>query len=123
MVFLHWSLPILNYEKGRSGWYQDMPPVTDWSESPDTDWSTNVPVSLYYNNGTNYGLRREYIEQYIEQINSGDTVVVGVDWYGLTGLSSPFIPPKFLTRDLMDGDVNFYKVYLIDSLCVEWIVF
>ena len=118
MGFLYWSLPIVSYEKGKAGWYQDMPPITNWRGVKRIDWSTNVPVSLFYSDGVNNSLRQSNIEKFSKELSTGNTLVIGVDWYGLTGMSSPFIPRDMLGRiagDLMEGNVFVFDVLLKDS--------
>ncbi len=114
MLSLESSLDIVNFEKGNPGWFADKPIISDWRGIPDVDWSTNVPVSRFYCEGANNSLRVINIERFAEELCFGDNLSIGIDWYGLKGISSPFIPDELLNTErgfIIGGGVVVYGVY------------
>ena len=121
MVFLYWSVPILGFEQGFVGWYADQPPISNWRSVPNVDWSTNVPTSTFYNGGENKSLRLVNKEAFLLEITSGDTFIIGLDWYALN-MSKPFILPELLyeiRNALIGGSVCCY-VIVGDSVNADW---
>ena len=81
-----------------------------------------MPVSRYYCGGGNNSLRAPQMGQFGEELLSGDTLSVGVDWYGLMGISNRFIPRELLSTEfvgLVGGEVVVYNVYWVDG-GVRW---
>lgn len=86
--------------KDERSWYNQEVTISDWRNVGVVDYSTNAIVSAYYNflNGNEYNtnyLRDGYMEKFREDMYSGDTVTLGLDYYALTGVSYPIVEAYF----------------------------
>ncbi len=86
---------------------------SDWRGKPRADWSTNVPVCDYYTGSHSNSLREPQWEQFKTELQSGDTLIIGVDFYGLN-MSFTLLPLQFLrdnAKRLLDGEVIYLIAY------------
>jgi len=71
---------------GLSGrkWYSQEVIFSDWRGIPAVDYSTNVPVSIWYSGHSPKYLRAANLQQFLAE---PDTVTLGIDYYALTPVS------------------------------------
>ena len=93
-------------------WWKQEVMFSDW-RNVKVDYSTNAIVDWRYNGKGSKYLRLEFIPEISKRLEKGDTLTIGIDYYGLS-ISSPFIPTPLLQKygnDIMNGKVITVKVY------------
>lgn len=81
---------------------------SDWRGIGKVDYSTNMIVDQWYNGKGSKYYRYESMKEINDRLDRGDTLTIGIDYYGLFPISSQFIPRPLLERygiDLMNGKV------------------
>ena len=99
---------------------------SDWSHTPKLDYATNKEVANYF--GANAKWYR--IDRFKGFINMGefllpqevadrlktDTVYIGIDYYGMLGVSRQLIPNNILKAlDYQNGKVLYTQMYIKDN--------
>ena len=106
---------------------------SDWSNTPDLDYVTNtVPANYYGASGKFYretslkppfySIGNQYLirEEVRVILAKGDTVKIGVDYYGSLGVSRRLIPPLVMQSiDYKNGEVGYFNVYVKNNL-IYW---
>jgi len=100
---------------GRIGWYSVPVRFADWRGVGPVHLATNPIVSRHYAGGDPIAFRRERIEAIDRALATGDTLLVGLDYYALQGVVGDLVPREVLERDhveLLAGAVCVYRVVL-----------
>lgn len=95
-------------------WWNMEVDFSDWRGIGKVDYSTNMIVDWWYNGKGSKYYRYESMKEINERLDRGDTLTIGIDYYGLFPISSQFIPIPLLERygiDLMNGKVIKCKLY------------
>lgn len=95
-------------------WWKQEVMFSDW-RNVKCDYSTNAIVDWWYNGKGSQYFRQENMQQVFAQLQKGDTLTIGIDYYGLS-ISSPFIPVEILQRyanDLVGGKVITARIYRV----------
>lgn len=99
--------------------------ASDWS-GQQCDYATNKVTHDAYNSRRAGWLRMNKqpdVSRMVDALQSGRSVSVGIDYYGLTGLSSPLIPEKLLSEirgEIGSGKVVKYMVSL-ENRSLIWV--
>lgn len=99
------------------GWWKSEVLFSDW-RNVKCDYSTNAIVDWWYNGKCSQYFRKENMKEIVTRLQKGDTLSIGIDYYGLT-ISSPFIPIEFLRRyqfDLLKGKVITAKIFRVGNV-------
>jgi hypothetical protein len=90
--------------------------LSDWQSisSYNLDFATNIVCYKHYSGkGAKYTRQNEYNE-FIARINRGDTLIVGADYYALTGISEYYfrglISPRIYNL-LQEGNIVVWKFW------------
>ena len=90
---------------------------SDWTKVS-CDYSTNAVVHWWYNGKTSKYYRQESAKEINGRLSKGDTIIIGLDYYALFGVSL-FVPPKIKQDNyskLMEGKVITYRTFEKDTL-------
>jgi hypothetical protein len=102
-------------------WWKQEVRFSDW-RGVKCDYSTNAVVDWWYNGKHSKYFRQENIKEIEARLLSGDTLIVGLDYYALYGVSAQIMPREMLIREsnsLLSGKVITYKVHL-DGNNIIW---
>ncbi len=84
-----------------------------WNIKTPLDYSTNiVPYFRYSSRWADY-CRAPQWNGFIQKLRHGDTLMVGIDYYALTPLSSSYFPRRFLYdyhENLLNGEVIILRI-------------
>ena len=98
-------------------WWNSEVFFSDWREAGIVDYSTNAIVSQWYSKKPTKYLREENIQEVLDKLNNGDTLIIGLDYYALFNISRESlmkINPKIYTDiyyDMLQGNVAVVKIW------------
>ena len=99
---------------------------SDWSATPKLDYATNSTVANYFGaESKKYQMRK--FERFYNwgvlvpdvvgaRLLEGDTVKIGVDYYGSLGVARQLIPDGVLRQiDFTKGEVKYFNVFITNN--------
>jgi hypothetical protein len=72
-------------------WYRKEVRFSDWRNVGEVDFATNAVPSYFYTGICPKYLRQENIREFIDRINKGDTLRLGIDYYANFPISRGFV--------------------------------
>ena len=94
----------------------------DWRNVPSCDFVTNVPTHRWYSGKEAGNFRPGLLDEFGTRLRNGDTVTVGIDYYGTLPAFTGFLPDEVLRmygRYLENGGVLRLKAW-IDGDKIMW---
>lgn len=96
---------------------------SDWSKTPKLDYATNSTVANYFGADSKRYQLRDFERFYNwgllvpdvvgTRLLEGDTISVGVDYYGSLGICAKMIPSQVLQKiDIAKGEVKYFRVFI-----------
>lgn len=84
-------------------WFRKEVRFSDWRNVPSVDYSTNALVTQWYSGKPTKYFRQEEIQGFVNRLNSGDTLTLGIDYYAI-------FPVSKIWLDKLNPKI-FYDVY------------
>jgi len=111
---------LCNVDLYGDGWWKSEVRFSDW-RNVKCDYSTNAIVDWWYNGKGSKYFRYESLNEINKRLQRGDTLRIGIDYYGLFPISKQFIPTPLIEKygnDLLNGKVIVAKVHVEDGQVV-----
>ena len=114
ICFGWYNTGIITYKAGKfdktiSGYLH----LADWRDVPECDYSSNHIVADYYSKENSEYFRTFNLGTIKERLAKGDTLRIGIDYYGLYGL----VPLPDQVRREIAGEIDRGKIVIYD-ICV-----
>ena len=100
-------------------WYRNEVAFSDWRNVKKVDFSTNAVVANWYSGGNSQYLRQAQMKDVMAKLNRGDTITIGLDYYALRPISSPFFEKNFLMANYLrldNGEVITIRMWKKNNL-------
>ena len=120
-VFIGYCMILDSDINAEDSWWKSEVAFSDW-RNVKCDYSTNAVVNWYYNGKGSKYYRDKQIKEIRERLLKGDTLVIAIDYYGVT-YSKNIVPKTILEQNvyaLQRGYIIRFRVTAIDSLYQRW---